>query len=267
MSDATIALATCNSALLKLGVPAVTAIDGTDFSVAGQLLYNQYDRCRQTLLRMHPWAFATRRLILYPTVTTLNSGTLTIGARYQVVTTASTFDITAVNNQGVTTDPVVGFTFIATGTTPAVWTGGELQVLVPFGYSQMFTLPGDSLRLLALANGVPTWRLEGLSIYCNADTISLIYLSDVDEVWYSYDFLEALAFFIAAELAPTLVQSEDTRRAMLQSFKDYLSIAKTRDSQEGGPQEMEAFDWIQSRDPGYGNDRFYQFSAQEWTPT
>ncbi len=56
----------CNSALSKLGVVRIAAL--TDKSKQARLCNQQYSKNRDKLLRMHPWNFATRRVILNPLV-------------------------------------------------------------------------------------------------------------------------------------------------------------------------------------------------------
>jgi hypothetical protein len=64
MSDVDI----CNSALIKLGIEQISALN--ENSRAAQLCNEQYDKQRKMLLRAHPWNFAVKREALTATVNT-----------------------------------------------------------------------------------------------------------------------------------------------------------------------------------------------------
>lgn len=59
-----------NSGLIKLGASTIISLDlNTDSSKEAKLCNLRYERCRDIVLRAHPWNFAIKRSILAPDVT------------------------------------------------------------------------------------------------------------------------------------------------------------------------------------------------------
>lgn len=54
----------CNSALTLLGANVILSLD--DATSEGRACKNNYDFCRRSLLRAHPWNFAITRVVLAP---------------------------------------------------------------------------------------------------------------------------------------------------------------------------------------------------------
>jgi hypothetical protein len=129
-----------------------------------------------------------------------------------------------------------------------------------FEYELSYALPTDLLRIvrtdLNLAGSFPErkWATE-----INPDTNSRVLVTSSDEVnieyifrqenvtTYTATFIEALATRLAADLAYDLLQSTTVQAQMFQIYNALLRDARTFDAQEKHREEVEAYDWLNSR--------------------
>lgn len=109
-----------------------------------------------------------------------------------------------------------------------------------FDYEAQFQLPSDCIRPIETHLGTQTdFVIEGKTLLINASSCKLLYVADIEDVSY-FDtyFEEALAFWLAADIAYSLKQdlglSDRMRAAALQEIADARSI----DAQQGRLSKM-----------------------------
>jgi hypothetical protein len=139
-------------------------------------------------------------------------------------------------------------------------TTSALSTTPDFGWTYQHQLPVDCLRILAVNEEVEykedeDYRIEGRKILADSDEIELKYIYDLEDT-NEMDalFAEALAAYLAADIAYSLTQDMQVRENMMVMFRDIVRVAKTADAQEDGRLRMDALEWTESR-YGYGVDR------------
>lgn len=109
-----------------------------------------------------------------------------------------------------------------------------------FGYANAFQLPADCLRAIIddeETNAV--FRVENGVLLSDASAINLIYIAQItDTASFSPMFKEALATYLAAEIAEAMTANTNQAGRLKKEFEDVFSKAKKADSQEGTP-----FNW------------------------
>ena len=195
------AVSICNMALALVGADGtITALtqDNQNARVCNQF----YDAARQTLLRSHPWNFATGRIASYPewdTATPYSEGALVeyddVVYRALAYTLGEQPDISA-----------------------AAWAATTLGILAvaatPINeWDYAYTLPTDCLRVLHINEARDAFRIEGRLLLTDEPEVVLVYVKD-EETPASFDplFIRALAYRLAIEIAPILTTS--SRRAL-----------------------------------------------------
>ena len=122
-----------------------------------------------------------------------------------------------------------------------------------FGFAYYYQLPTDFLRLWRLQDddeGVVKWRIEGRRIATDQAAPLLIVYAQVVEDPAQFDALlvDALAARLAADIAYSLVGSQQAQAAAWDVYRAKLTEARQIDAQEQGvPDEFSAPDWIESR--------------------
>lgn len=113
-----------------------------------------------------------------------------------------------------------------------------------FGYTKSFKKPSKSLRILTVYDGSSSagmddvndldWSLEGDEIRCDADTIKIRYIEDIEEsALFSPGFVEALSVYMASQLAISLAQSASLSGNYLGLFEQLVSQAAAVDGMQG----------------------------------
>lgn len=136
----------------------------------------------------------------------------------------------------------------------------ESTFVPAYEYEKAYTLPLDVLRIvrtnLNLAGSFPErkWATE-----INSDTGERILVTNSDDVRIEYifrnetvavytaTFIEVLASRLAAELAFSLLNNASLQVQMFSLYERLLRDARTFDAQEKHREEVEAFDWLNSR--------------------
>lgn len=122
-----------------------------------------------------------------------------------------------------------------------------------FGFAYYYQVPDDFLRLWRLQDedeGLVKWRLEGRRIATDQAAPLLIVYAQVVEDPAQFDALlvDALAARMAADIAYSLVGSQQAQAAAWDVYRAKLTEARQIDAQEQGvPDEFSAPDWIESR--------------------
>lgn len=262
-----------NLALRLIGNRKVlTAI--SDKSTEGLACNALIDDCKKSVLRMHPWNFATKRAIITPFADFAVSNVTFISANIIEVTHATaSFStgqyVTLENIQGANCNGTFEISSTPAGTTtrlaaPEIDDSDDLGTYVAsdtdvirrtaaFDYSYLYSAPSGMLRLLEVMDETD-WRVEGQQILAQSDTLRIRYIYDVtDYTTMDALFYQCLAGFLAYNLCDHLTASDGKKNELHvylyggQGKRGILPQAQFVDAGEDSQQTMEASDWILSR--------------------
>ena len=101
-----------------------------------------------------------------------------------------------------------------------------------FLWEKKFGLPADCLRVLELDDEDIDWKVEGRFLVCNNSTVSIKYISRVEntQLWDSI-FIQALATRMAAILSKPITGSVDL--SLWQLYASMVQEGQTIDGMEG----------------------------------
>jgi hypothetical protein len=123
-----------------------------------------------------------------------------------------------------------------------------------WGFTHGFPVPADFLRLLAVKNG-PAFSLEADAsgsqwILSDAQApLAILYLYDVTDAGrFPPHAVEALARWLAYDLAEDLTQSNTKKQDAAQALSVALTRAKRINGMQKQPEPYAAFSFLQSRD-------------------
>lgn len=124
-----------------------------------------------------------------------------------------------------------------------------------FGAGFRYALPANFLRLCDVQDlELNDWTIEGNPaggrwlITCDDAPVNLLYVADtVDVSLYSGKFTRAVAFAMAALLAPAVTQSESKTEAIEAKAARKLGEARLKDTQDDSPTEWDTDVWLRSR--------------------
>jgi hypothetical protein len=112
-----------------------------------------------------------------------------------------------------------------------------------FGWGYYHQLPGDNLRVVDVLSGDTRidHTIEGRRLMTDVSSVNLIYLKRVtDPNDFDALFISALTARIAAELALPISGSNTVATAMWTAYDKKVKEARTIDSQEGTPANLDA---------------------------
>jgi|TARA_R110000796_G_scaffold43790_1_gene107416 hypothetical protein len=112
-----------------------------------------------------------------------------------------------------------------------------------FGWGYYHQLPGDNLRVVDVLSGDTRidHTIEGRRLMTDVSSVNLIYLKRVtDPNDFDALFISALTARIAAELALPISGSNTVATAMWMAYDKKVKEARTIDSQEGTPANLDA---------------------------
>ena len=119
-----------------------------------------------------------------------------------------------------------------------------------YTYAYAHQLPSDCLRILEINPvGLDDYRIEGRNILTDTTTVNLKYISDMTDNVQELDELmaEAIACYLAWDLAYPIVQSRSLKESIWKDFKAILKTAKSTDAKEDPALYVEANEWVDSR--------------------
>jgi len=140
--------------------------------------------------------------------------------------------------------------------------GGGTAIAPTFGYSFIYPLPADCIRVAYvndIFNGLDLaeyrdaddseYKVEGKTIVTNfSSPMQLRYVADVTDTNQFDDyFVEALAWRIAAEGCETITQSLQKSSKMESWYATAIRTAKSAGAMENPPQAMPDNTWLMSR--------------------
>lgn len=121
-----------------------------------------------------------------------------------------------------------------------------------FYYSNTYQLPSDYLRVLPYGTLADTeYQIEGKKLLSNESSVELIYLANIDDTTVFEALLtKAIALRLAADICYRIVQSNSLVERLEGQYERVLRRAKTINAQEQQSQNLEAEDWLNSRNIG-----------------
>jgi hypothetical protein len=124
-----------------------------------------------------------------------------------------------------------------------------------FGFDYQYQLPSDCLIVRGVSNDSSMgtsrnidYKIEGDKLLSNETAIYIEYtFKETNTTNYDANFVDALAYRLAIELAYPLVQSLSLVDRIKKDYKDWMADARTFDAQEGRPEDLIDDVWLNSR--------------------
>lgn len=250
-------------ALTRIGHEPVTSFSASG-SKAQRWMFNNFEHIKTSLLREQAWRFATKRAVLTrDTIRTITGAT----AANPVVITSTAHGF--VNGDIVYIDGVIGMTqingltftvagsaantFALSGIDGTAYTAyssaGSAYEYIAKEYAYRFELPSDCLRLLRInASEADDYRVEQGFIYTDEGEVHIEYIFDqTDESKFDAQFVDLLASRLSAEIAFYLTDNSTLNEQAWDIYNRKLSMARTMDSRQGSPRNIEADTWLNAR--------------------
>ncbi len=122
-------------------------------------------------------------------------------------------------------------------------------VSVPlFGFTYQYQLPTDCLRVKEVYPSDVVFEIEGKYLLTNESSVSINFIKRItDTNFFSANFIEALAYRLAKDLAYPLVNSLTLMERMDARYKEQIKLAKSNDAQEGTPRAIYKDVWLRAR--------------------
>lgn len=120
-----------------------------------------------------------------------------------------------------------------------------------FGYDNAYDLPSDYLRLISVSNtALLPYEVEGRQILTDLEApLEIVYTRRVeDPVQMDPMFRQALAAALAVELAESITGTSTKVRELQILLRERTRMARVPDGQEPWPSEIEASEWLDSRE-------------------
>jgi len=117
-----------------------------------------------------------------------------------------------------------------------------------YGFTKIFSLPSDFLRLVSTEDYREGYRLQGGNIHASVDVLRVNYIQRVaDTERFDPSFVTAFAYRLAMDLALPLSDDNNLRNLMVGSYRNAVSTARSMDAQENPVTPIEADEWLDSR--------------------
>lgn len=131
----------------------------------------------------------------------------------------------------------------------------ELAAISPlpsdvFEYDNVFQLPSDCLRVLKTdLESSDNWEeIEGRRIACNTTTLKVKYIKKITDVTkFDANFTETLAWFMAADMAYSLTQSNSAADSAMKKAESFLATSRSFNAQVGSVKTVKSDDWVNIR--------------------
>jgi hypothetical protein len=103
-----------------------------------------------------------------------------------------------------------------------------------FGFSHLFAIPNDTLRVISVNDNKYPWRIEGDRILTNAGMAQVVAIARVSEVGaWSAAFAEIMIIRLAHELCIPLTKSRALAGQLYDTYMAKLRRAAASESQQG----------------------------------
>lgn len=251
-----------NNALTVVGTRRITAL--SDTSKEGRVCNDNYDISRKACLRLHPWNFAVKRVVL--TATVINNA----------VTSAGLIKITTATAHGyITGDQVTVLQVIGTDEANGNWTvtvvnstnftldgstfanayvsGGYTTLYPKFDFNFTFSLPSDFIRVHTLDDtktilGKSDYQIDAMGLVTDFPIINARYVYNItDTTKFDPLFDELFAHHLAAKIVYKLTSSDTERERCEKLLKEKMQQARFVDSTDNPSEVLDGDVWIRSR--------------------
>jgi hypothetical protein len=197
----------CNIALSRIGHGQITDFD-SDTTKAGDICRLQYPICRDTLLRMHPWNFAIKRVSLALSATT----------------------------------PVFEYTYAFAMPTDC------LKIVRTSWEANGWSNKDDATREFWAQPSIPYRIEGGFLLCNDDTAIIEYVAKITDPAQYDAMFVDVLAQRLAAEIAMNLTDNQSFTKTAWDMYAIKLNEARTIDAQEGSARDIvDDSAWLQAR--------------------
>ena len=130
---------------------------------------------------------------------------------------------------------------------------GKFDAVPVWGFSNMFELPADFLRILQIEDQTRAYRLEvdatnGLVLVTDSATANIRYIHDVSDFSVlTHEVANLVGLRLASEVAEPLTSKTALKEAIEKRFLVELAVARSLDSMQGTPEVIEDYSWINAR--------------------
>lgn len=102
-----------------------------------------------------------------------------------------------------------------------------------FGFTSLFILPADYLRLMRLNDGKDQYQIEADGLLTSVSEANLRYIARIEDTA-KFDplFVQCLAAFLASEAAMTITNSQTMEDRATEKFREKLQEARSVDGME-----------------------------------
>lgn len=107
-----------------------------------------------------------------------------------------------------------------------------------YGFKFAYQVPADALRVLETDLDDAPWRREGNTILSDRSSVAVKYIARItDPNRFSAQFISALAYRLAADLAEIITGKAAVAQAMFNKFNEALRAARGTQYQEDGVEQ------------------------------
>lgn len=120
-------------------------------------------------------------------------------------------------------------------------------------YTYQHSLPSDFLRIIrtdyeAAGYNSADYRIEGLKLVADDSVVKIEYIARIEDVsQFDALFVDVLAQRLAAEVCVALTDNANMAKNTWEIYDLKLREARGVDAQEGRPRDIEAWEWLDSR--------------------
>lgn len=113
-------------------------------------------------------------------------------------------------------------------------------------YVNCFLLPSDFIRAVKISSKLP-YKIIGDKLFCDASSVVLTYVADIDECRFSSPFVSAFIYAIAAELSMSLLDDVTKFNLFHRLYNSELREARFLDSVQESPKKFNDFPLVDVR--------------------
>lgn len=200
----------CNMALGLLGADPIQSLDQGTQSARTCALW--YEQSRNALQRAHPWSFLVKRAASYPTWDEDKQYYQSDRIQYEG-TVYEALETTMGDQPDVSGDE---------------WKSTDLIILQPAEtpvneFAAAFELPEGCIRALYVNEERRPFRLESNILLTNTTDAVLVYLKcETDPLNYDPQFVRALVYFLAIDIAPSLARSSRRQAELEDHYRQVI---------------------------------------------
>lgn len=253
-----------NLALSRIGHDPLSSAFAADGNKASRWFFTNYDIIRKAVLRSYQWKFATKKAVLTQDpirtitgITAANPAVVTSAAHGfandDVVYIDGVIGMSSINSKTYTVANQATDTFELSGVDSSAYgsysSAGSAYSYVAKEFTYRFAVPSDNLRILRVNElEIDRWRMEQGYIHTDEGTVWVEYIFDAQtEAEFDGMFVDVLAARLSAEICFYLTDNSNLTEQSWSLYNRKLRDARTMDSREGTPRNIEASAWLDAR--------------------